>query len=97
MFAPDGRTLVSGGEDGVHLWDIVERRSLGLFPAPDPGLTSRDVAPTVEELRPLLDASPALVEFLKTNPDLRDYLDAFGHTHRTRQVTSLAFLPDGEG
>ena len=96
VFAPDGRTLISGGDDGIRLWDIVERRPLGLFPGPDPGPTNGDKAPTVEELRPMLDASPAVVEHLKVQPGLFDYLDSFGHTNRTRNVTSLAFTPDGK-
>ena len=96
VFAPDGRTLVSGGDDGIHLWDIAERRPLDLFPGPDPGRPSGDRAATTNELRPLLDASPALVEHLKVQPGLFDYLDAFGHTNRTRAVTSLTFTPDGQ-
>ena len=95
LFAPDGRTLIAGGDDGIHLWDIVERRPLGQFPGPDPG-EPPDRAPTVEELRPLLDASPAVVEHLKAQPGILSYLDADGHTHRTRGVTSLAFTPDGK-
>lgn len=93
VFAPDGRTLVSGGDDGIHLWDLVERRPLGLFPGPDPGQPNVK-APTEEELRPLLDASPALVDYLKMQPGIFDYLDAWGHTGRTRVVNSLAFTPD---
>ena len=96
VFAPDGRTLVSGGDDGIHLWDIVERRHLGLFPGPDPGPTSSVLAPTLEELRPMLDASPAVVEHLKVQPVIQDYLDALGHTTRTREIRSLAFTPDGK-
>ena len=95
VFAPDGRTLISGGDDGIHLWDIVERRSLGMFPGPDPGPTSGDLAPTVEELRPMLEASPAVVEHLKAQPGILNYLDALGHTNRTRSVKSLAFTPNG--
>ncbi len=95
LFAPDGRTLISGGDDGIYLWDIVERRPLGLFPGPDPGVPPDDPALTIEKLRPLLDVSPAVVEYLKVKPGILDYLDAFGHTHRTRGVTSLALTPDG--
>ena len=94
LFAPDGRTLISGSDDGIYLWDIVERRPLGLFPGPDPG-EPREHTLTVEEMRPLLDVSPAVVEYLKVKPGILDYLDAFGHTHRTRGVTSLALTPDG--
>ena len=95
VFTPDGRTLVSGGDDGIHLWDILERRPLGLFPGLDPGRPGYP-APTADDLRPLLDASPALVEHVKVQPGIFDYLDAFGHTNRTRSVTSLAFTPDGQ-
>ncbi len=96
VFAPDGRTLVSGGDDGVHLWDVAEGRPLGLFPGPDPGPTSGDRAPTDEELRPMLEASPAVVDHVKVQPGIRDYLDAWGHTGRTRAVKSLSFTPDGK-
>jgi WD40 repeat protein len=96
LFAPDGRTLLSGGEDGVRLWDIVERRPLGVFPSANPIPTRSDRALTVEDLRPMLDASPAVVEYLRDQPGILDYLDAYGHTNRTRGVTSLAFTPDGK-
>jgi WD40 repeat protein len=94
LFAPDGRTLLSGGEDGVQLWDIVERRPLGVFPSANPIPTRSDRAPAVEDLRPLLDASPAVVEYLRAQLGILDYLDAIGHTNRTRSVTSLAFTPN---
>ena len=44
----------------------------------------------------MLDASPALVDYLKVQPGIFDYLDAWGHTGRTRGVTSLAFTPDAK-
>jgi serine/threonine protein kinase/WD40 repeat protein len=94
LFAPDGRTLLSGSEDGIRLWDIVERRPLGVFPSANPIPTRSDRALTVEDLRPLLDASPAVVEYLRAQPGILDYLDAIGHTNRARGVTSLAFTPD---
>ena len=95
-FTPDGRTLVTGGQDGVHVYDLVERRPLGLFPGPDPGPTNGDRSPTVDEVRPMLDASPAVVEHLKAHPGILDYLDANGHTNRIRLVNSVTFTPDGK-
>ena len=95
-FTPDGRTLVTGSQDGVHVYDLVERRALGLFPGPDPGPTNGDLAPTVEDVRPMLDASPAVAEHLRAHPAILDYLDANGHTNRIRQVNSVSFTPEGK-
>ena len=95
IFSRDSRTLLAGGGDGIEMWEVVTRQPQGLFPGPDPGRPSGDREPTPEELRPMLEASPAVREHLKTQPAIFSYLDAFGHMGRTRSVTSLAFTPDG--
>ncbi len=95
LFARDGRALLSGGDDGVRLWDITDQRFLGMFPGQDPGPTDGDHRVTLEDVRPMLNSSPAVVDHLKIHPAVLDYLDALGHTNRTRAVTSLAFTPDG--
>lgn len=94
-FAPDGQTLLCGSDDGIEMWHVASRKSLGLFPGPDPGPPPSDREPTHEELRPLLSASPAVAEHLTNQPAIFSYLDAMGHTGRTRSVNNLAFTPDG--
>lgn len=94
-FTPDGRTLLAGGGDGIEMWDVATRHHLGVFPVPNPVRPPGDREPTREELRPLLESSPAVVEHLKAQPAIYSYLDAYGHTGRVRNASSLAFTPDG--